>query len=339
MEQSRQYYAVIVLVTIALLGLAGGLPANEEKADPNWVLLPVGANSVRVTAPAAWHLLSQTALPEGGVSAVMVQEKSEARITLTVRPAFSPVELTSLQATLEETLRAYKQFHVTRASLSEVCGIPAVTVAGTLLEDGTDLQARIWVLAASNHLWELTLTFADPAELNPGEVITQLVGSLRIRTSHQQQWAKLSSSQQALLSYQTDQKSQQHTSQTAHAPTGKHAEVLIRDVDSCLREVTVGTALDEDDELVNAGSKFPADIAQLVVLLQVNGAPSHTQVTVQLFHGDRLLLQQPILVSGTHRFAVTIYPRQAETFLPGQYRCQVKVNDHIAWQLPIRIGE
>jgi len=299
MEQSRQYYAVIVLVTIALLGLAGGLPANEEKADPNWVLLPVGANSVRVTAPAAWHLLSQTALPEGGVSAVMVQEKSEARITLTVRPAFSPVELTSLQATLEETLRAYKQFHVTRASLSEVCGIPAVTVAGTLLEDGTDLQARIWVLAASNHLWELTLTFADPAELNPGEVITQLVGSLRIRTSHQQQWAKLSSSQQAVLSYQTDQKSQQHTSQTAHARTGKHAEVLIRDVDSCLREVTVGTALDEDDELVNAGSKFPADIAQLVVLLQVNGAPSHTQVTVQLFHGDRLLLQQPILGSAS----------------------------------------
>ncbi len=338
-EQPRQYYAVIALVTIALLGLAGGLGANEGEAGPDWVIVPVGASSVRVSAPAAWHFQPYCALPGDGASVVLVQEKSGASITLTVQPATGPLELSSLRASLEETLRTYKQFRLTTASLGEVCGIPAVTVAGTLLQDGTEQYAQIWVLAASEHVWELTLTFPGSAQVRPDEIIKQLFGSLRVRSSQQQQWAKLDTSQQALLAYQADQESQQHTRQDAESTTGSQSDVVVRDLDSCLHKVAVGTSLDEGNKLVDAGEKFPADTARLIVLLQLTDAPDNTEVTVQLFHGNRLLLQQLILVSGTRKFAVTIYPRQAENFSAGQYRCQVKVNDHLTWQLPIQIGE
>ncbi len=338
MEQPRQYYAVIALVTIALLGLAGGLGANEEKTGPDWVILPLGASSVRVSAPASWHFQPCCALPGDGASVVLVQEKSGASVTLTVQPASGPLELSSLQATLEETLRTYKQFRLTAASLSEVCGISAVTVAGTLLQDGTERHAQIWVLAASEHLWELTLTFPGSAQVRADEIIKQIVGSLRVRSSQQEQWAKLDTSQHAVLAYQAHPKSQPDMRPDAEPAAAKQSDVVVRDLDSCLRKVAVGTDIDEDNKLINAGDKFPADTSRLVMLLQVNGAPDNTQVTVQLFHGDRLLLQQPILVSGTRKFAVTIYPRQAETFSPGQYCCQVKVNDHVAWEILIRIG-
>jgi len=43
--------------------------------------------------------------------------------------------------------------------------------------------------------------------------------------------------------------------------------------------------------------------------------------------------------SGSRKFAVTVYPRRSEGFQPGEYRCQVNVNDRVAWQLPIQIGE
>jgi len=339
MERPRQHYGVIVLVTIALLGFAGGLRANEGDAGPDCVIVPVGTASVQLTAPALWHSQPYRALPGDGASVVLVQEKSGAIITLTVQAATNSLELNSLQAVLEETLHAYKQFRVTTAGIGKIGGIPAATVAGTLLQDGVQLQAQIWVLAASGHLWELSLTFPGSAQVRPDEIIKQLVGSLRIRSDNQQQWAKLDTSQQALLAYQADQESQQHAPQAAEPVGGNQSNVVVRDLDSCLRKVVVGTALDENNKLINAGDRFPADTARLIVLLQLTDAPDNTEVTAQLFHGDRLLLQQLILVSGTRKFAVTIYPRQAEHFSPSQYRCQVKVNDHVAWQLPIQIGE
>ncbi len=339
MRQLRRYYAVIVLVTLALVGLASGPGAEEEKASPEWVLMPVGASSVRVTAPASWHFEPHRALPGGGASVVLVQEQSGASVTLTVQPATGPLELNSLRASLEETLRTYKQFRLATASLDNIGGIPAVSVAGTLLQDGTELQAQIWVLAASEHLWELSLTFADSAQVRPDEIINQLVGSLRIRPDNGQQWAKLDTSQQALLAYQANQESQQRTPQAAEPADDNRSDVVVRDLDSCLRKVAVGTSLDEDNKLVNVGEKFPVGTAQLVVLLQLTEAPDNTEVTVQLFHGNRLLLQRPILLSGNRKFAVTVYPRNAASFQSGEYRCQVKVNDQVAWQLPIQIGE
>jgi len=77
----------------------------------------------------------------------------------------------------------------------------------------------------------------------------------------------------------------------------------------------------------------------LIVLLQLTDAPDNTEVTVRLSHGDRLLLQRPILLSGSRKFVVTVYPRHVESFRPGAYCCQVKVNDQVAWELPIQIGE
>lgn len=339
MEQPRQYYGVIALVTVTLLGLATGPGAEEENASPDCVIVPVGAVSVQLTAPVSWHFKPHRALPGDGASVVLVQEKSGASVTMTVQAATGPLELNSLRASLEETLRTYKQFRLSTASLGKIVGIPAAIVAGTLLQDGTELQAQIWVLAASEHLWELTLTFPGSAQLRPDEIIKQLVDSLRIRPDDQQQWAKLDTSQQALLAYQADQESQQHTRQEAGPTAGSQSNIVVRDLDSCLRKVAVGTSLDEKNKLVDAGEKFPADTARLIVLLQLTDAPDNTEVTVQLFHGDRLLLQRPILLSGSRKFAVTVYPRPAETFSPGQYRCQVKVNDQVAWQLPIQIGE
>jgi len=339
MEQPRRYYGVIALVTLALVGLASGLGADEKKASPDCVIVPVGSSLVRVTVPASWHFEPHRVLPGGGASIVLVQENSGASVTMTVQPVTGPLELNSLQASLEETLRAYKLFRVTAASLAEVCGIPAATVAGTLLQDGTELQAQIWVLSASKHLWELSLTFPDSAQARPDEIIKQLVGSLRIRPGDQQQWVQLDTSQQALLAYRADQESQQRVRQDAEPAGGNRSDVVVRDLDSCLRKVAVGTSLDEDNKLVDAGKKFPAATERLVVLLQLTDAPANTDVTVQLFHGDRLLLQRPILVSGSRKFAVTVYPRHAESFQPGEYRCQVKVNDQVAWELPIQIAE
>jgi len=339
MRQPRRYYAVIVLVTVALLGLANGLVADEEKASPDWVIVPVGASSVRVSTPPSWHFQPHRALPDGAASVVLVQEQSGVSVTMTVQPATGPLDLNSLRTNLEETLRTYKQFRLTTTSLGEVCGIPEVSVAGTLLEDGTELQAQICVLAASEHLWELSLTFPGSAQVRPDEIIKQLIGSLRIRPDDQQQWAKLSTSQQALLAYQSDAESQQHARLDAEPAAGDRSHIVVRDLDSCLRKVAVGTSLDEENRLVDAGEKFPADTERLVVLLQLTDAPANTDVTVQFFHSDRLLLKRPILVSGSHKFAVTIYPRHAESFQPGEYRCQVKVNNQVAWELPIRIGE
>ncbi len=335
MGQPRRYYAAIALVTVTLLGLG----AAEENASPDCVIVPVGASSVQLTAPASWRFEPHRALPGGGASVVLVQEKSGASVTLTVQAATSPLELNSLRASLEETLCAYKQFRVTRASLAEVCSIPAATVAGALLQDGTELQAQIWVLAASGHLWELSLTYPGSAQARPDEIIKQLVDSLRIRHDNQQQWAKLDTSQQALLAYQSDTESQQHARQEAEPTAGGQSRVVVRDLDSCLQKVAVGTSLDEDNKLVDAGKRFPADTTQLVVLLQLTDVPANTEVTVQFFHGDRLLLQRPILLSGSRKFAVTVYPRHGESFQPGEYRCQVKVNNQVAWQLPIQIGE
>ncbi len=258
---------------------------------------------------------------------------------MTVQPVTGPLDLNSLRANLEETLRAYKQFRVTTASLAEVCGIPVVTVAGTLLHDGTKLQAQIWVLSASEHLWELSLTFPGSAQAKPAEIIKQLVDSLRIRSGRQQQWAKLDTSQQALLAYRADQESQQRVRQDAEPAGGNQSNVVVRDLDSCLQKVTVGTSLDEDDKLIDAGERFPADTPRLIVLLQLTDAPDNTKVTVQLFHSDRLLLQRPILLSGSRKFAVTIYHLLAESFQPGENRSQVKVNDHVAWALAIQIAE
>ena len=340
MGQPRRYYAAIALVTITLLGLAGGLGADGEKASPEWVIVPVGASSVQVTAPASWDFQPQRELPDGAASIALVQEKSGASVTLTVQPATGPLELNSLRASLEEVLRAYKQFRLTAAaSLGEVCGIPAAIVAGALLQDGTELQAQICVLAASEHLWELSLTFPGSAQVRPDEIIKQLVDGLRIRPDDQQQWAKLDSSQQALLAYQAEQESQQRAPQAAEPAGGNQSDVVIRDLDSCLQKVAVGTSLDEGNKLVDVGEEFPADSARLIILLQLTDAPDNTEVTVQLFHGDRLLLQRLILLSGSRKFAVTVYPHGSESFQPGEYRCQVKVTDQVAWELPIRIGE
>ncbi len=339
MGQPRRYYAAIALVTVTLLGLGTGLGAEEENASPDCMIVPVGAASVQLTAPASWHFEPHRALPGGGASVVLVQEKSGASVTLTVQPATGPLELNSLRASLEETLRAYKPFRLTTAGLGKIGGIPAATAAGTLLQDGAQLQAQIWVLAASEHLWEMSLTFPGSAQVRPGEIIKQLVDSLRIRPDNEQQWARLDTSQQALLAYQADQESQQHAPQAAEPAGGNQSDVVVRDLDSCLQKVAVGTSLDEENKLVDAGERFPADTAQLVVLLQLTDTPANTDVTVQFFHGDRLLLQRLILLSGSRKFAVTIYSRRSESFQPGEYRCQVKVNDQVAWQLPIQIGE
>jgi len=339
MQQPRRYYAVIALVTLALVGLASEAGADEDKVSPDWVIMPVGASSVRVTALASWHFQPQCALPRDGASAILVQEESGASVTLTVHPASGPLELNSLRASLEETLRTYKQFRLTTASLGEVGGIPVVTVAGALLENGTELQAQICVLAASEHLWELSLTFPGSAQIRPDEIIKQLVDSLRIRPDDKQQWAKLDTSQQALLAYQAEQDSQQRDPQAAGPPGGNQSDVVVRDLDSCLQKVAVGTSLDEGNKLVDAGDEFPADSARLIILLQLTDAPNNTEVTVQLFHGDRLLLQRLILLSGSRKFAVTVYPRRSESFQPGEYRCQVKVADQVAWEIPIRIGQ
>jgi len=339
MRRLRRYYAVIGIVTVALLGLATVPGADEEETSPDWVVVPIGSGAVRMTAPASWHFQPYRTLPDGAVSVVLVQGKSGVSVAMTVQPATGPLELNSLRASLEETLRTYKQFRLTTASIGEVCGIPTVTVMGALLEHGTELQAQICVLAASEHLWELSLTFPGSAQVRPDDIIKQLVDSLRIRPGNEQQWAKLSTSQQALLAYEADEESQQRARHDAQPVPDNQSHVVVRDLNSCLQKVTVGTSLGEDNKLTDAGERFPADTARLIILLQLTDAPDNTEVTVQLFHGDRLLLQRPILLSGSRKFAVTIYPRHAESFQSGEYRCQVKVNNQVAWQLPIQIGE
>ena len=340
MRQLRRYCTVIGIGTLTLLWHAGGLGADEENTSADWLVMAVGSSSVRVTAPASWQFGPHRTLPGDGASIILVQEESSVSVTMTVQPAVGPLELNRLRAGLEETLRGYKQFRLTAAtSLGEVCGIPAVSASGTLLQDATELQARICVLAASEYLWELSLTFPGSAQVRPDEIIKQLVESLRIRPDSQQQWAKLDTSQQALLAYQAEPDSQQRAPQAAEPAVGNQSDVVIRDLDSCLQKVAVGTSLDEGNKLVDVGEEFPADSARLIILLQLTDAPDNTEVTVQLFHGDRLLLQRLILLSGSRKFAVTVYPHGSESFQPGEYRCQVKVTDQVAWELPIRIGE
>jgi len=327
-------------IVLSLLALITCLTAAGKTESENCLILDMRSSSAQVSVPASWQIQQRPhRLSDGAVSAILRDAGADMTVTIKVKSVATPMDLGGLHSTLEQGLEQYEKFHLVDSALTKLAAIPVAMVSGTLLGGDGELATRICVFAASGHLWELTLTYPDSAQARPKEIIEQIVGSLRIRSGDQQQWAKLDTSQQALLAYQAGQDSQQRAQQDAEPTPHNQSDVVVRDLDSCLRNVTVGTSLDEDNKLADAAEKFPADTVRLIVLLQLTDAPDNTEVTVQLSHGDRLLLQRPILLSGSRNFAVTVYPRRSESFRPGEYRCQVKVNDQVAWELPIQIGE
>jgi len=327
-------------IVLSLLALITCLTAVGKTGSENCLILDMRSSSAQVGVPASWQIQQRPhRLPDGAVSAILRDAGVGMAITIKVRSVATPMNLVGLHNTLEQGLEQYEGFHLADSAITKFADIPTAMVSGTLLGGDGELATRICVFAASGHLWELTLTYPGSAQARSDEIIEQLMGTLRIRSGDQQQWAKLDTSQQDLLAYHAGQDSQQRAQQDTESTPDKQSDAVVRDLDSCLRKVAVGTSLDENNKLVNAGEKFPADTVRLIVLLQLTDAPDNTEVTVRLSHGDRLLLQRPILLSGSRKFAVTVYPRHVESFRPGAYCCQVKVNDQVAWELPIQIGE
>lgn len=102
--------------------------------------------------------------------------------------------------------------------------------------------------------------------------------------------------------------------------------------------VAIATGLGDDNALLNPGQQFPADTAQLLVYLQVNGARQNTIVGVSLENSDGIVARRLVRVSGDRKMAVTFYPARATAFTSGDYQITLTVNGEDAGVVPFRVG-
>ncbi len=104
-----------------------------------------------------------------------------------------------------------------------------------------------------------------------------------------------------------------------------------------IAKAMLGTGLDANNKLVNPGQRFPANTAQIMLYLEIKGAPNNTIVGVSFHLGEEVVGRSRIRVSGDRPFAVNFYPQTADTFTPGDYECRLSVNDQPAGVIPFRV--
>ena len=104
-----------------------------------------------------------------------------------------------------------------------------------------------------------------------------------------------------------------------------------------IAKALLGTGLDANNRLMNAGQRFPADVKQIMLYLEVKGAPNNTMVGVTFHVGEEIIGRSRIGVSGDRSFAVNFYPEKSATFAPGDYECQLTVADQPAGVIPFKV--
>ena len=99
----------------------------------------------------------------------------------------------------------------------------------------------------------------------------------------------------------------------------------------------LGTGLDANNNLLNPGQRFPANTPQIMLYLEIQGAPNNTILGVSFYLGEEVVGRSRIRVSGDRPFAVNFYPQTAETFTPGDYECRLSVSEQPVGVIPFRV--
>ncbi len=324
--------AALVLVCAGLMACAHAqapAPANHDDARP--VILTLGSSQVQLTVPAGWHAQQPQTHPDDAVTLALIGRDPAARLTVKVKPVSVELGLEALGKALQVALTAHPGFELTGSRLVLVSEIPVITLAGTLAENEHQLDVCVYVFRASGYLWEMVLTAPQAVGVST-DLLKEMVAALSVRPTPEDRWARLSCSQEVLLAYQDS-----HHLALAESGVGLPG-VIIRDLDSCLNKVAIGTRLNAEKQLADEGQHFPANTSQLIIYLETNNAPSNTEITFQFASGEETIFQRRIRLSGSRKFAVTVSPRNRPSFPPGAYLCRVLVNDQMAWEVPTQIG-
>lgn len=104
-----------------------------------------------------------------------------------------------------------------------------------------------------------------------------------------------------------------------------------------IREAKLGTGLDAENHLVNAGQQFGPDLAQLMVYVHVVDAAPNTVVGLTVQHDGDIVGRRLLRVADERKLAVTFYPAQVEVFPAGDYLCTLTVNGEDAGVIPFRV--
>lgn len=105
-----------------------------------------------------------------------------------------------------------------------------------------------------------------------------------------------------------------------------------------IRQALLGTGLDAQNRILNVGQEFGAVLTQLLVYLEVVGAPPNTVIGVTVHHGDDIVGHRLLRVAGEQKLAVTFYPAQVvEVFPGGDYECQFTINGENVGLIPFRV--
>lgn len=319
--------ALLVCVGLAAEGDTGSSgPVGNNAGKP--VTLALGSGEVQLPLPKGWTAEPARTETDGSVSISLTDQDHTSVLVVKVRRLAVEVSIDNLGKTLQSSLEAYPLFEVAEAGIASVAKIPAVTVRGIVEKGPQRLAARIYVFRASGYLWEMVLTAPQETVADRYSALKNIIAGLRVRGGQERRWARLSCSQQAVLAHRA----------SGQRPAPDSPGATVRDLDSCLKCVAVGTRLDADDELADPGQKFDCEANQLIIYLETEAAPANTEITVQFFSSEELLLRRRIRLSGSRKFAVTISPRRAERFRPGDYRCVVQVNGEVAWEISLQIN-
>ncbi len=303
-------------------------PTGENHRAP--LILTVGTAQVELMAPAGWRAQQPHTQQDDSVSVALLGPEPGMRLIVKVKPMAAEVSLDALRTALKATLQAWPGFELTESRLRSVSQIPAITFTGSLHEDEHQLAARVYVFPASGYLWEMTLTAPQAGDDSVISVLDKMIADLRVRPAPEGQWAKLSCSGEVLLA---------HLATDGDRAEAGSAGATVRDLDSCVKKVAIGTHLDENNRLADEGQQFPATTPRLIIYLETDNAPTSTEITVQLACGEKTILQRRIRLSGSRKFAVAVTPRGDEQFPPGSYVCRVQINGELAWEIPIQIGK
>ncbi len=302
-------------------------PTGENHRAP--LLLTVGTAQVELMVPGGWRAQQPHTQQDDSVSVALLGPDPGVRLIVKVKPMAAEVSLDALRTALKATLQAWPGFELTESRLRSVSQIPVIAFTGSLHEDERQLAARVYVFPASGYLWEMTLTAPQAGDDAPMGVLDKIIADLRVRPEPAGQWAKLSCSREALLA---------HLGTDGDRAELRSPEASVRDLDSCVKKVAIGTHLDENNRLADESQQFPATTPRLIIYLETDNAPARTEITVHFACGEKTILQRRIRLSGSRKFAVTVTPRGDEQFPPGSYVCRVQINGGLAWEIPIQIG-
>ena len=106
-----------------------------------------------------------------------------------------------------------------------------------------------------------------------------------------------------------------------------------------MAKAILGSGLDPDNRVINPGQQFAADVPQVLLYLQIKGAPNNTPFNVTIRTGEQIIGKKRMNVSGDRTLAVTFYPQTADDFTAGDYVCEITAADQTAVVIPFRVGD